>query len=245
MANNQIHRVSPELTDDAQFKDIRSIPTTMLKDGDTILVYPGEYTDPRTANVGNVTIKGFGTASNVRFTGFSVLSDMPVSSTVDIENVKIEAPGLIVGNSAVTVNVKDSHIDGTTGTNRAAALTVANAAVLQGVLDSNAAVAATDAASTVILTRCMLGENEAHGYGVVSHNNSGSLVLRNCHVQSDAGMLVNVATAIEHCTFTGANNYASSVAAGGAGVPGVTVRASVAAAANAGNMTETVVALIS
>ena len=130
MANNQIHRVSPELTDDAQFKDIRSIPTTMLKDGDTILVYPGEYTDPRTANVGNVTIKGFGTASNVRFTGFSVLSDMPASSTIDIENVKIEAPGLIVGNSAVTVNVKDSHIDGTTGTNRAAALTVANAAVL-------------------------------------------------------------------------------------------------------------------
>ena len=58
-----------------------------------------------------------------------------------------------------------------------------------------------------------------------------------------AGMLTNVATAIEHCTFTGANNYASSIAAGG--TPTVTVRASVAAAANAGNMTETVVALIS
>ena len=245
MANNQIHRVSPELTNNAQFRDIRSIPTTMLKDGDTILVYPGEYSDPRTANVGNVTIKGFGTASNVRFAGFSVLSDMPASSTIDIENVQIEAPGLIVGNSAVTVNVKDSHIDGTTGTNRAAALTVANAAVLVGVLDSNAAVAATDAASTVILTRCMLGDNEIHGYGVVSHNNSGSIVMRNCHVQNDAGLLTNVTAAIEHCTFTGANNYCSSVASGGAGVPTVVVRASVAAAANAGNMTETVVALIS
>ena len=184
MANKQIHRVSPELTNDAQFKSIESIPTTMLQDGDTILVYPGVYSDPRTANIGNVMVEGFGNSDNVIFNGFSVLSDMP-------------------------------------------------------------AVAATDAASTVVLTRCMIGENELHGYAVVSHNNSGSLVMRNCHVQSDAGILTNVVAAIEHCTFTGANNYASSVAAGGAGVPTVTVRASVAAAANAGNMTETVVALIS
>jgi hypothetical protein len=245
MANKQIHRVSPELTNDAQFKSIESIPTTILSDGDTILVYPGEYTDPRTANIGNVTVEGFGHGDNVVFTGFSVLSDMPASSTIDIKNIRVLAPGVIVGNSAVTVNIADCTIDGTTGTNRAAALTVANAAVLTGVLDSNAAVAATDAASTVVLTRCMIGQNEGHGYGVVSHNNSGSVIMRNCHVASDAGLLTNVVAAIEHCTFTGANNYASSVAAGGAGVPTVTVRASVAAAANAGNMTETIVALIS
>jgi len=190
-------------------------------------------------------MEGFGHGDNVVFTGFSVLSDMPASSTIDIKNIRVLAPGVIVGNSAVTVNIADCTIDGTTGTNRAAALTVANAAVLTGVLDSNAAVAATDAASTVVLTRCMIGQNEGHGYGVVSHNNSGSVVMRNCHVASDAGLLTNVVAAIEHCTFTGANNYASSVAAGGAGVPTVTVRASVAAAANAGNMTETIVALIS
>ena len=245
MANNQIHRVSPELTNDAQFKAIEHIPTTMLKDGDTILVYPGEYSDPRTANVANVMVEGFGNGDNVIFTGYSVLSDMPASSTIDLKNVKVLAPGIIVGNSAVTVNISDCTIDATTGTNRAAALTVANAAVTTGVLDSNAAVAATDAASTVVLTRCMIGQTEGHGYGVVSHNNSGSVVMRNCHVASDAGLLTNVVAAIEHCTFNGANNYCSSVAAGGAGVPTVTVRASVAAAANAGNMTETVVALIS
>ena len=123
------------------------------------MVYPGEYSDPRTANMGNVMIEGFGNGDNVVFTGFSVLSDMPASSTVDLKNVKVIAPGVIVGNSAVTVNIADSTLDGTTGTNRASALTVANAAVLQGVLDSNAAVAATDAASTVVLTRCMIGEN--------------------------------------------------------------------------------------
>ena len=51
-------------------------------------------------------------------------------------------------------------------------------------------------------------------------------------------MLINVATTIEHCTFTGANNYASAIAAGG--TPTATVRASGSAAANAGNMTEAI-----
>ena len=115
MANKQIHRVSPELTNDAQFKSIESIPTTMLQDGDTILVYPGVYSDPRTANIGNVMVEGFGNSDNVIFNGFSVLSDMPASSTVDLKNVKVQAPGIIVGNSAVTVNIADCTIDGTTG----------------------------------------------------------------------------------------------------------------------------------
>ena len=119
---------------------------------------------------------------------------------------------------------------------------MANGAVTTGVLDSNAGVAATDAASVVVLEHCTLGSNIGAGYGVVAHNNSGSLTLRHCTV-ADAGMLINVATTIGHCAFTGANNYASAIAAGG--TPTATVRASVSAAANAGNMTETVVGLIS
>ena len=81
------------------------------------------------------------------------------------------------------------------------------------------------------------------GYGVVAHNNSGSHTYRYCNFAVDTGILSNVATAIEHCTFTGANSYFTSIAAGGA--PTVTVRASVSAAANAGNNTETIKALIS
>ena len=243
MANKQVHRVSPELTDDAQFKAVEHIPTTMLKDGDTILVYPGEYSDPRTANVANVTIQGFGGAKDVVFNGFSIPSDGPGGANVAIKNITIRAAGLIVGNTASTVTVEDCIIDGTSGPSRAAALALANGAVTTGVLDSNAAVAATDAASVVKIERCVLGSNISGGYGIVAHNNSGSLSVRHSRIASDAGMLINVATAIEHCTFTGANAYASAIAAGG--TPTATVRLSVAAAANAGNMTETVVAAIS
>ena len=50
MANKAIHKVSPELTDNAQFKSVEEIPTTILGSGDTILVYPGSYADPRTSH---------------------------------------------------------------------------------------------------------------------------------------------------------------------------------------------------
>ncbi len=243
MANKQIHRVSPELTNDAQFKTIESIPTTMLRDGDTILVYPGEYSDPRTANVANVTIEGFGGVKDVVFNGFSIMSGQAAGSNTKIKGVTIRAAGLIVGNTASTVKVEDCIIDGTSGPCRAAALALANGAITTGVLDSNAGVAATDAASVVEIENCVLGSNIAAGYGIVAHNNSGSLSVRRSRIASDAGMLINVATAIEHCTFTGANNYASAIAAGG--TPTATVRLSVSAAANAGNMTETVVGAIS
>ena len=243
MANKQIHRVSPELTDDAQFTNIESIPTTMLKDGDTILVYPGEYSDPRTSNVANVTIQGFGGNKEVVFNGFSIMSDGPGGANVAIKNVTIRSAGLIVGNTASTVKVEDCVIDGTSGPSKVGALGIANAAITIGVLDSNAAVAATDAAAVVSLERCSIGSNISGGYGIVAHNNSGSLTVRDCTVATDCGMMINVATTIEHSTFTGANAYALAIAAGG--TPTATVRLSVAAAANAGNMTETVVAAIS
>ena len=171
------------------------------------------------------------------------MSGQAAGSNTRIQNMTIQAAGLIVGNTASTVTVEDCIIDGTSGNAKASALAIANAAVLTGVLDSNAGVAATDAASVVSLERCTIGANVGPGYGIVAHNNSGSLSVRHCRVASDAGMMINVATAIEHCTFTGANAYALAIAAGG--TPTATVRLSVAAAANAGNMTETVVAAIS
>ena len=67
--------------------------------------------------------------------------------------------------------------------------------------------------------------------------------MRYCTIASDTGALSNGNMTLEHCTFTGANSYATSIAAGLA--PTITVRGSHAAAANAGNHTETVVAAIS
>ena len=243
MANKAIHKVSPELTDNAQFKSVHEIPTTILGSGDTILVYPGEYADPRTSNVADVAIVGVGDRDDVCFYGFSIPDATSQGANVVIKNVTIKAAGLIVGNTEVTVKVYDSVLDGTSGPARSAALALANGAVTAGVTDSNAAGAAGVSMNAAItLDHCELGTTVGPGYGVVQHC-SGTVTLRHCTIASDAGALSNGNMTIEHCTFTGANNYASTIAAGLA--PTITVRGSHAAAANAGNHTETVVAAIS
>lgn len=243
MSNKQTHIVSPELNMGAQFKAIDHIPTNHLQAGDVIQVLPGSYADPRTTNVADVTIMGMGDAKDIVFAGFSIPSGITAGSNVIVKNCKIDSPGAIVGNAAVTVTFENCIFDGTVGNARSAALAIANAGITTGVLDSNAGVVADDAASVIIAERCTFGDNVLPGYGVVAHNNSGSQTYRYCNFPVDTGMLSNVATVIEHCTFTGANSYFTSIAAGG--TPTVTVRSSVAAAANAGNHTETVVAAIS
>ena len=242
MANKAVHRVSPELTDNAQFKTVHEIPTTIMGAGDTILVYPGEYVDPRTANVADVAVVGVGDRDDVVFNGFSIMSATTAGANVVLRNLTIRSAGLIVGNADVTVKVYDCVIDGTSGPARAAALAVANGAVTMGVTDSNVAGAiGVSMNAAVTLDHCDLGTNVSAGYGVVSHA-GGVTTMRHCTVASDAGALSNGNMTIEHCTFTGANVYASSIAAGLA--PTITVRGSHAAAANAGNHTETIVAAI-
>jgi len=243
MANKVIHKVSPELTDNAQWRTIHEIPTSYLQSGDTILVYPGEYVDPRTANVADVAVVGMGDREDVIFNGFSIMSGTTAGANVVLKNLTIRSAGLIVGNADVTVKVYDCIIDGTSGESRSAALAIANAAVTMGVTDSNAAGAiGVSMNAAVTLDHCEIGTNVSAGYGVVSHA-GGVTTIRHSTIGSDCGSLSNGNMTIEHCTFTGANAYATSLAAGLA--PTITTRASVAAAANAGNHTETVVAAIS
>ena len=241
MANKAVHRVSPELTDNAQFKTVHEIPTTIMGAGDTILVYPGEYVDPRTANVADVAVVGVGDRDDVVFNGFSIMSATTAGANVVLRNLTIRSAGLIVGNADVTVKAYDCVIDGTSGENRAAALGVTNAAVTMGVTDSNLAAAiGVSMNAAVTLDHCDIGTNVTAGYGVVSHA-GGVTTMRHCTVGADCGSLSNGNMTIEHCTFTGANAYATSLAAGLA--PTITTRASVGVA-NAGNHTETVVAVI-
>ena len=241
MANKGIHKVSPELTDDAQWRTVHEIPTSYLQAGDTILVYPGEYVDPRTSNVADIAVVGVGDRDDVIFNGFSIMSATTAGANVVLRNLTIRSAGLIVGNADVTVKVYDCVIDGTSGENRAAALGVTNAAVTMGVTDSNLAAAiGVSMNAAVTLDHCDIGTNVTAGYGVVSHA-GGVTTMRHCTVGSDTGSLSNGNMTIEHCTFTGANAYATSLAAGLA--PTITTRASVGVA-NAGNHTETVVAVI-
>lgn len=243
MANKGLHKVSPELTDNAQWRSVHEIPTSYLQSGDTILVYPGEYADPRTSNVADVAVVGVGDRDDVIFNGFSIPDATSQGANVLIKNVTIRAAGLIVGNTEVTVKAVDCVIDGTSGSARSAALAISNGAVTAGVTDSNTAGAAgVNMNAAITLDHCEIGTNVGPGYGVVQHC-SGVVTMKYCTVASDAGALSNGNMTIEHCTFTGANVYASSIAAGLA--PTITVRGSHAAAANAGNHTETVVAAIS
>ena len=217
MANNQTHLVSPELDQNAQFKSIHAIPTNHLQAGDIIQVLPGTYDDPRTSNVADVTIIGMGNAKDVIFTGFSIPTAMAAGANVIIKNCKINTPGAIVGNTASTTTFIDCIFDGVVGSATAAQQ---NAAVTIGVLDSNAAVAATDAASVVKFTRCTFGDNVTTSTGIVNHANSSTMELEGCIFNTDSGMFSNAAATIDSTSFKGANAYVH----GGGGTAAITIR---------------------
>tara|TARA_A100001015_G_scaffold294261_1_gene371829 strand:- start:1447 stop:2619 length:1173 start_codon:yes stop_codon:yes gene_type:complete len=223
MANNQTHLVSPELAQNAQFKSIHAIPTNHLQAGDVIQVLPGTYDDPRTSNVADVTIVGMGNAKDVIFTGFSIPTAMAAGANVIIKNCKINTPGAIIGNTASTTTFIDCIFDGTSGNAilpSTAAGVVDNAAVLIGVLDSNAAVAATDAASVVKFTRCTFGDNVTTSTGIVNHANSSTMEFDGCVFNTDSGMYSNAAATIDSTSFKGANAYVH----GGGGTAAITIR---------------------
>jgi hypothetical protein len=237
MAEKLIHRVSDIGQDGSGYMALEHIPTAVMDAGDIILVQPGTYNDPNTANVDGMIVMGVGDRDTV-FSGFTVPEG--AVGTVVLKNLTIDAPGLTIGNSAVTVNVYDCTILGTVGNTKASALVPANAAVTKGV----AVVGGKSANSTLVIENSTLGNSDtATGMGI-KVDDYGTVTLRGVRVQADVGVFTNAAAVVEHCTFTGANAYAITIAAP-VSAPAMTVRASVSAAANAGNNTETVVALIS
>jgi hypothetical protein len=223
MANNQTILVSPELDQNAQFKSIHAIPTNHLQAGDVIQVLPGTYDDPRTSNVADVTIMGMGRAEDVIFTGFSIPSAMTAGANTIIKNCKINTPGAIIGNTASTTTFVDCIFDGTSGNAilpSTAAGVVDNAAVTIGVLDSNAAVAATDAASVVKFINCTFGDNVTTSTGIVNHGDSSTMEIDRCTFNTDSGMYSNADCTIDGTSFKGANAYVH----GGGGTAAITIR---------------------
>tara|TARA_R110001592_G_scaffold62234_6_gene190281 strand:- start:5922 stop:7085 length:1164 start_codon:yes stop_codon:yes gene_type:complete len=220
MANNQTHLVSPELSLNAQFKSIHAIPTNHLQSGDVIQLLPGTYDDPRTSNVADITIVGMGTAKDVIFTGFSIPTAMTAGANVTIKNCKINSPGVIIGNAASTTTFVDCIFDGTAGPARADATTIANSSVLAGVLDSNAAVAATDATSVIKFQGCTFGDSVTAGYGIVNHGDASTMEIENCIFNTDGGLFCNADVTIDSTSFKGANTYIH----GAGGTSAVTIR---------------------
>lgn len=85
-----VHKVSPELTDDAQYKAISDIPASSLKQGSTILVYPGTYAPLAISTVfDNIAIVGMGDAAEVVFDVGSLIGNTS-ANTVSFENLTLK-----------------------------------------------------------------------------------------------------------------------------------------------------------
>lgn len=82
-----IHKVSPELTQDAQFKAYGDIPENQLTPGSTVQLYPGTYANISCAN--GVGIVGVGSPTDVTIPGIAVSAG--TTGNVHIENLTLTA----------------------------------------------------------------------------------------------------------------------------------------------------------
>ena len=90
MAQKFVHKVSPELTDDAQFKAISDIPASALAQGSTIKLYPGTYAPLGITSVlDNIAIVGIGDAADVVIDSGSLIGNTS-ANTVSFENLTIK-----------------------------------------------------------------------------------------------------------------------------------------------------------
>jgi len=86
MTQKFIHKVSPELTDNAQYKSIGDIPSVDLTQGSTIRLYPGTY-DAVSASWDNIAVEGVGDPADVILNGL-VLSNT-AANTVTLQNMTV------------------------------------------------------------------------------------------------------------------------------------------------------------
>ena len=110
-----IHKVSPQLTQDAQFKAYGDIPENQLTPGSTVELYPGTYSNITCAN--GVGIVGIGSPTDVTVPGIAVSSG--TTGNVHITNMTITAVSNAVSvagpSTAAKLFVKDVIFNLSTG----------------------------------------------------------------------------------------------------------------------------------
>jgi len=110
-----IHKVSPQLTQNAQFKAYGDIPENQLTAGSTVELYPGTYSNITCAN--GVAIKGIGSPLDVTVPGIAVSSG--TTGNVRIENMTLTAVSNTItvagASTAATLTVKDCIFNVSTG----------------------------------------------------------------------------------------------------------------------------------
>ncbi len=110
-----IHKVSPQLTQNAQFKAYGDIPGNQLTPGSTVELYPGTYSNISCSN--GVAIVGIGSPSDVTIPGIAVASG--TTGNVRIENMTLTAVSNTItvagASTAATLTVKDVVFNVSTG----------------------------------------------------------------------------------------------------------------------------------
>ena len=110
-----IHKVSPQLTQDAQFKAYGDIPENQLTPGSTVELYPGTYSNITCAN--GVAIVGVGSPLDVTIPGIAVSSG--TTGNVRIENMTLTAVSNTISvagaSTAATLTVKNCIFNVSTG----------------------------------------------------------------------------------------------------------------------------------
>ena len=237
MGEKLVYKVSSIGADNANYLDITEIPAGVLEQEDTVLVYPGTYSDPSSnaTRFQNVSIVGIGRRDDITFSGFTIPDTF--TGAITFKNVAFASPGVTIGNTTATVKFYDCLFNGANSAARSAALAVGNACITKGVAVSGG----KSSNSTLVVEDSDF--NAGTAYAIVGHD-YGLITLRDCYVRTDAGILSNGSCTIEGIVGTGANNIYSTQMASPAAIPVMTTRASVAAASNAGNCTKVAVAVL-
>jgi len=237
MGEKLVYKVSSVGYDNANYVDITDIPSGILEAEDTVLMYPGDYTNPSSnaTRFQNVSIVGVGRRDDIIFSGFTIPDSF--SGAITFKGVSFASPGVTIGNTTATVKFYDCLFAGANSATRAASLGVGNACITKGVAVSGG----KSSNSTLVVEDSDFVAGTA--YSIVAHD-YGTITLRDCYMRTDAGVLSNAVCTFEQVIATGANNIVSTIAAP-AVVPAHVYRSSVAAASNAGNCTKTAVAVLS
>jgi len=237
MPEKLTYKISSIGMENANYLDLTDVAAGTLETEDTILLYPGSYTNPGASatTFQNVSIVGVGRRDNIVINGFTIPAAF--SGEISFKNVAFASPGVSIGNTTATVKFYDCLFAGANSAARSASLAAGNACITKGV----AATGSNYANSTLVVEDCEFSPGTA--YAVVAHD-YGTNTFRDVLIRTDAGVLSNGACTFESCVGTGANNIVSTIAAPTT-APLHTYRATVAAASNAGNCTKTAIAVLS
>jgi hypothetical protein len=237
MGEKLVYKVSPIGADNANYLNITDIPAGILEQEDTVLMYPGDYSDPSSnaTRFQNVSIVGVGRRDDIIFNGFTIPDAF--TGAITFKGVSFASPGVTIGNTTATVKFYDCLFAGANSLNRASSLALGNACITKGVAVS----AGKSANSTLVIEDSDFVAGTA--YAIVAHD-YGTITMRDCYMRTDSGVLSNAVCTFEQVIATGANNIVSTIASP-AVVPAHVYRATVAVTSNAGNCTKTAVAVLS